>query len=197
MILAIEDTLSEVVARKLLSVVRPDISVEVAIGNQGRGYLQNRARELNRAAAAVPVFLLADLDRPLPCPVDLINSWISGSPQRHFFCRFAVMEVESWILADRARFANFLSVPEHRIPGNTDEIHSPKELIVSLARRSRRKDIRDDLVPATGSTSPVGPAYNPRLASFVAGSWNPLVAMEASPSLARAVRRLGSAFSSI
>jgi hypothetical protein len=197
MILAVEDTLSEVVARKLLAVVRPDISVAVAIGNQGRGYLQNRARELNRVAAAVPVFLLADLDRPLPCPSDLISSWISGPPQRHFFCRVAVMEVESWVLADRARFADFLSVPEHRIPENTDEINFPKEFIVTLARRSRRKDIRDDLVPATGSTSPVGPAYNPRLASFVGGLWDPRVAAAASPSLARAVRRLGSAFGSI
>lgn len=194
MILAVEDTLSEAVARKLLSVVRPEISVTVAMGHQGRGYLQNRARELNRTAASVPVLLLADLDRPLPCPPDLIASWLSAPAQRLLLFRIAVMEIESWVLADRGRFASFLSVPDHRIPANTDEIPQPKEFIVNLARRSRRKDIREDLVPAPGSTSSVGPAYNPRLAVFVDETWNPVTASEASPSLARAVTRLGSAF---
>jgi hypothetical protein len=103
------------------------------------------------------------------------------------------MEVESWVLADRAQFSSFLSVPEHRIPANTDQIPQPKEFIVTLARRSRRKDIREDLVPAVGSTAPVGPAYNPRLAAFVVDSWDPTAASGASPSLARAVERLRSA----
>lgn len=190
MILAIEDSLSEAVVRKLLSVVRPDIPVTVAIGNRGKGYLQNRARELNRTAASVPVFLLTDLDRPQPCPAELMRLWLRALPQRHLLFRVAVMEVESWVMADRARFSEFLSVPEHRIPANTDEIPLPKEHIVTLARRSRRKDIREDLVPAVGSTAAVGPAYNPRLATFVDSIWNPIAASEASPSLHRAIERL-------
>lgn len=194
MILAIEDALSEAVARKLLLVARPEITVTVAIGNRGYGYLKNRARELNRTAASVPVFILTDLDRPLSCPAGLIAAWLSAPAQRLLLFRVAVMEVESWVLADRARFASFLSVPDHRIPENTDEIAQPKEFIVKLARRSRRKDIRDDLVPAVGSTSPVGPVYNPRLVSFVENVWNPVAASAASPSLARALDRLGSAF---
>lgn len=64
----------------------------------------------------------------------------------------------------------------------------------AVARRSRRKDIRADLVPETGSTSAVGPVYNPRLALFVEATWDPVAASVASPSLAKAVARLRSAF---
>ena len=194
MILAVADPLSEAVVRKILSVVRPEISVTVAIGNRGKGYLQNHAGELNRTARSVPVFLLTDLDTPLSCPAGLIGTWLSAPVQPNLLFRVAVMEVESWVLADRAAFASFLSVPDHRIPVQTDGIRQPKEFIVNLARRSRRKDVRADLVPEAGSTSAVGPAYNPRLIVFVSEVWDPIAAAAASPSLARTVDRLGGAF---
>ena len=53
------------------------------------------------------------------------------------------------------------------MPDDPDSIGQPKELIVSLARKSKQKDIREDLVPLPGDTRRVGAAYNPRLlASF-------------------------------
>lgn len=194
MIVAVEDVLSEAVVRKLLETVRPELTISVVMRKNGRGYLQSRARELNRTAQSVPVFMVADLDRPEPCPADLIDRWLSSPPAPGLLFRIAVMEIESWILADRDALAHFLAVPAHRIPSNTDEIAQPKEFIVSLARRSRRRDIRDDLVPVPGGTSSVGPAFNARLGSFVGILWNVERAAGASPSLRRSIDRLATAF---
>jgi hypothetical protein len=194
MIVAVEDVLSEVVVRKLTVTIRPDLMISVVMRKNGRSYLQSRARDLNRTARSVPVLIVADLDRPEPCPADLIDQWLSSPPAPNLLFRIAVMEIESWILADRYPFADFLGVPAHRIPTNTDGIDQPKEFIVSLARKSRRKDIRDDLVPSPGATSAVGPAFNSRLGSFVSGAWNAGRAERASPSLHRAIGRLATAF---
>ena len=194
MIVAVEDVLSEVVVRKLIEMIRPDLAITVVMRKSGRGYLQSRARDLNRTARSVPVFIVADLDRPTPCPADLIEQWLSSPPAPRLLFRIAVMEIESWILADRDLFADFLAVPAHRIPPNTDEIAQPKEFIVSLARRSRRKDIRRDLVPPPGATSAVGPGFNARVGSFVTGTWNVESAAMASPSLRRSIGRLNTAF---
>lgn len=194
MIVAVEDLLSEAVVRRLIETIRPDLTIWVVMRKNGRGYLESRARDLNRTARSVPVLIVADLDRPIPCPANLIDQWLSSPPAPRLLFRIAVMEIESWILADRDSFANFLAVPAHRIPPNTDEIAQPKEFIVSLARKSRRKDIRDDLVPTTGATSAVGPAFNPRVGTFVSDSWNVKRAARASPSLRRSIGRLATAF---
>ena len=194
MIAAVEDFLSEVVLRKTVALIRPDLTIWQVIRKNGSGYLRSRARELNRTARSVPVFLLADQDRPEPCPVELIEGWLGVSPAPNLLFRVAVMEIESWIMADRGAFATFIRVPEHSIPENPDEILKPKEFIVSLARRSKRRDIREDLVPARGSTAAIGPAFNPRLGEFVATTWNPIGAAETSDSLRRAIVRLRGAF---
>ena len=68
------------------------------------------------------IFLLTDLNSSEDCPPGLIHSWIKGSINPRFFFRVAVMEVESWLMADRTGFASFLSIPIHRIPFSTDDI---------------------------------------------------------------------------
>jgi hypothetical protein len=194
MIVACEDSLSEALLRRIVAVIRPDLSVQVAIGNRGKGYLKAKARGLNRTAGSVPVFLLVDADTRDPCPADLIRTWLHGAPQGNMLFRVAVMEVESWILADRASCSDFLAVPVSRIPADTDAIDNPKAFLVNLARRSRRRDIREELVPAPDAIVSVGPAYNLRLASFVSAHWSPTSATHASESLRRCTQRLGEAF---
>lgn len=194
MIAAVEDPLAEAVLRKLVAVVRPDLTIWQVMRKNGSGYVRSRARELNRAAHQMAVFILVDQDRPVPCPADLVRSWLGAPSARNLLFRTAVFETESWIMADRAAFAEFLRVPATALPENPDVILQPKELVVSLARRSRRRDIRDDLVPAPGSTAKVGPAFNPRLTEYVTSSWDPVRAAEVSASLHRAVVRLGEAF---
>lgn len=194
MIGAVEDALSEAVLRKLVVTLRPDLTIWQVIWKNGSGYLRSRAREFNRTARNVPVFMLADQDRPEPCPADLIGSWLRAPPAPNLLFRVAVMEIESWILADRRSFASFLHVSADSIPENPDAVLQPKELIVTLASRSKRRDIREDLVPARGSTAAIGPAYNLRLAEFVVTTWDPNGAATVSASLRRAILRLQAAF---
>ena len=83
-ILAVEDDLSEAVSRKILD--HYGIEVDQVLGLRGKGYLESKAHGLNRAARALPVFMLADLDSPNQCPPGLIRSWIKGeSIQVYFF----------------------------------------------------------------------------------------------------------------
>jgi len=188
MILATEDAIAEAVAVRL---VRDAAGMDVGarLGGRGKGYLKNRVQELNRTARSVPVLLMIDLDSPARCPADVINSWI-GNRNAQFIFRIAVMEVESWLLADREEFADAFGLRVEQIPVDSDGIAEPKELIVSLARRSKKKTVRRDLVPTEGSTASVGPAYNPALINFVRERWNLNAAAVNSASLRRAVKRL-------
>ena len=187
-ILAVEDMLSEVVCTRILN--RFGINISQQLGLKGKGYLQQKVRSLNQLAKAYPVFVLADLDTPKQCPPQLIQSWIKEKQNAEFFLRVAVMEVESWILADRRGIANFLSIPLNRIPSDTDSIPQPKEFLVSLARRSRKNRLREDLVPAKSATSIVGPGYNSRIGDFVRTCWNLEHAADVSTSLRRTMERL-------
>ena len=137
--------------------------------------------------------MLTDLDSPQNCPPQLIQSWISAPLNSGFFLRVAVMEVESWIMADRSALAEFLSIPVDRIPSNPDAIDNPKEFLVSLARLSKKKRVRDQLVPALGATTArVGPEYNSRFSEFVRAHWDLERAAVVSPSLKRTLDRIRS-----
>lgn len=194
MIVAVEDPLSEAITRKLFAEVRPDLPITTVLGNRGNGYLRAKAREMNRVAAKLPVFLLTDLDSRTKCPPSVIADWLGGQPAGNLLFRVAVIEVESWLLADREQAAAFIGVPDHRIPADTDAIADPKRFLVNLGRRSRSADLRTDLVPTAGSTAAVGPMYNPRLGAFVSKHWSSLRARTASASLARTIERLSAAY---
>lgn len=194
MLLACEDTLSEILLRRIVGSCRPDITISQAIGLRGKGYLKNKARELNDTARKLPVFLLVDQDSPQECPTSLGQDWFRGPPERLMLFRVAVMEVESWILADRENCSRYLMIPLNRIPTETDTISDPKQFLVNLARRSRSKTLRSDIVPAMGSSSSVGPGYSASVAQFLHCSWDVNNACEHSTSLRRAVNRLRTAF---
>jgi hypothetical protein len=61
---------------------------------------------------------------------------------------------------------------------------------VDLAARSRRRAIREDMVPRSGSGRSVGQAYASRLIEFVDGYWRPEMAANNSDSLRRCCERL-------
>lgn len=187
-ILAVEDVLGEAVSTRILA--SQGIAVSQRLGLKGKGYLQHKAQSLNQTARGFAVFMLADQDSPDPCPPQLIRSWIKGPRHPHFFLRIAVMEVESWIMADRQGMANFLSIPLSRIPVDTDVLLHPKEFLVSLARSGSKKRLRAELVPKPGATSKVGPGYNVRLGEFVRLHWDVERASQTSNSLKRTLARL-------
>ena len=134
--------------------------------------------------------MLTDQDVPSQCPPQLVQTWTKGERNIEFFLRVAVMEVESWVMADRKGFADFLSIPFNRIPEDTDVIPQPKEFLVSLARLSKKTRLRQDIVPLPGATSKVGPGYNSRLGEFVHSRWSPNQAASVSVSLQRTLVQL-------
>ena len=187
-ILVVEDRLSEAVSTKILEGLGIEISQR--LGLKGKGYLQSKAQSLNQTAKGFPVFMLTDQDSPSHCPPQLIQAWIKGERHPKFFLRVAVMEVESWIMADRRGFAGFLSIPLNRIPEDTDAIPQPKEFLLSLTRLSKKASLRQEILPPPGATSRVGPGYNSRLGEFVYNHWNVNLAAFVSVSLQRTLARL-------
>jgi hypothetical protein len=104
--------------------------------------------------------------------------------------RIAVRELEAWLLADPERISGYLGVSVAEIPTDPDSIPDPKHLIVELARKSRRRAIREDMVPIVGSGQPVGPAYTSRMIEFIQNAesgWRPDVAAHNSDSLQRCI----------
>ncbi|MCB0764947.1 MAG: hypothetical protein KDB84_09590, partial [Flavobacteriales bacterium] len=119
-----------------------------------------------------------------------IADWKLHSVQGRLIFRIAVREVEAWLLADRAGFAEFLGLPVTKIPQAPESLRDPKQTLINLARRIKRRRLAEELIPPVGSSSSVGPFYNDRLSEFVTTKWNVQSASKRSPSLAKALYRL-------
>jgi len=184
-VLAVEGDLDEAVASRLLA--EYGAAASRVYGKRGRDYLERQAPGYNRAAQHERWLLLADLDRD-PCPDELRQRWIreDRSPQLCF--RFAVREIESWLLADKASIGAFLHVAARHLPPIPDDLPDPKRTLIEVSANSSRREIRDGIVPKPNAR--VGPLYTSLLTEFVRGRWNVPRAAISSPSLARCVRRI-------
>jgi hypothetical protein len=159
-------------------------------GRNGKNYLRRRIDGFNKAAVRSPWIVLVDLDNEAECAPPLCAAWLPDPAPLMSF-RVAVREVEAWLLADRKGIAAFLRVPVTQVPIAPESLPDPKGTMVNLARRSRRKAIRQDMVPRPGSGRPIGPAYTSRLVEFTSIIWRPEWAERNSPSLKKAIRALG------
>jgi hypothetical protein len=119
----------------------------------------------------------------------IVNRWLPHGRNSNLILRIAVHEVEAWLMADREHLlAEFLGIPVAKIPQQTDDCNEPKLLLVNLARHSRKRHIREDLVPMPGSTSKVGRNYTGQLIRFAISAWRvDDAARRYSPSLDRAM----------
>ncbi len=187
--IAAEDALSEEVLRKLMSVANQTYAVGPAYVRSGFGYLRRSIRGFNNAARGTPFLVLTDLDQQV-CAPTLIRDWLPVPANENLIFRVAVREVEAWLLADRPGIAGFLGVRVASVPCEVEDIPNPKEALINLARRSRRRSLREDIVPPVRSRRVQGPNYNGRLRSFVGAHWNPRHAASYSPSLARTLAKL-------
>ncbi len=187
---AVEGALDEAVLTRLVNQLGGTLGV--VYGRNGKSTVLRRLRGYNQAARFSPWVVLIDLDEDAQCAPPYRAAVLPHTASLMCF-RIAVREIEAWLLADRGRLAEFLGVAGSRVPAHPETIHDPKRTMVDLARRSRRRDIREDMVPRPGSGRAVGPAYTSRLIEFVAGSprgWRPEVAAGSSDSLARCLRSL-------
>jgi hypothetical protein len=184
---AVEGMLDEAVVRKLVEDaggVVGDVHVK-----RGKRPLREKILGYNNAAQRARWFVLADLDRDYECAAELVADWLP-SPADGMHLRVAVRAIESWFLADRNRMASFLGVPVSRVPKEPDRQSDPKGLLVDIARSSKRRGIREDLVPTPRGGRRTGPGYVSRLFDFVQDSWDLDTASESSPSLDRCRSRL-------
>lgn len=165
--------------------------IQQIYNTRGKANLTRRVGGFNAAANHAPWVVLVDLDRT-PCAPELVRELLPAvAPQMRL--RVAERAIESWILGDSESLAAFLSVHPGHVPADPDALTDPKGALVDIARRSRRRAIREDMVPRQGSGRAVGRAYEARLIEFVTrseGGWRPPVAAQRSESLNRCLQAI-------
>ncbi|MDD2773241.1 MAG: hypothetical protein PHP45_06055 [Elusimicrobiales bacterium] len=180
--LVVEDRLSEAVLKRIMNDFK--LYPGTSFGLQGNGYIKKRIHAFQQAARYTPYIVLTDLDDN-PCPPQLIHSWLGAAiVEPKFLFRIAVREIETWLLADKPNITSYLGVSEHCIPNDVErQISNPKEFLIDLAKRSRKKDIKEDIAPSNRSSAKYGKNYNGALIKFVSQIWNYNTAKHHSPSL--------------
>lgn len=186
--LVVEDDLSEVVLQKIFTESTRNYAVGTIYGKTGYGYIKQKIEAINEAAKGTPFAIIVDLEEE--CPPVQLREWIHRPLHPNLIFRIAVNEVESWLLADKKSFASYLNISETLIPNNADSIPSPKNFLIQLAKRSRKRLLREAIVPVDNSTARVGPDYNGQLSSFVFTNWSIKEAIKNSDSLKRAVEAI-------
>lgn len=182
---AVEGNIDEAIVRRLAHHLNRPIGT--IYGRNGKPWLRGRLRAYNETARRSPWLVLIDLDNDAPCAPKAREQWLP-KPAKHMCFRIAVHQVEAWLLADRKNLSEFLGVALSKITTQPESLSSPKNEILSLARRSSRREIREGIDPAPQSGRIVGPLYASLLREFVSDShegWRPDVAARSSDSLAR------------
>jgi hypothetical protein len=184
---AVEGELDEAVLKKVLASV--DIGIANVYGKRGKNNLKENAPRFNQAAQYGKWVILVDLNNDAECPPPFVDSWLPSRNQ-NLQLRVAVRTIEAWLLAERDEIARFLAVSKQRIPVYPENEHKPKKTLINIARHSRSKAIRADIVPRNGSTAIQGPGYTTRLIEFTIRYWNPERAAHNAPSLKRSMDSL-------
>lgn len=177
------------IARRLLESV--GLEIGAVYGLNGKNRVDERLEVYNEAARFAKWLVLRDLNGDAPCAPQLLRDLLPN-PSPGMCFRLAVRAAEAWLMADRPMMATFLRVPVARVPTSPDQLRDPKTTLVNLARHSRRRAIRTDMVPRRGVSSRVGPGYTARIIEYASTHWRPHVAVGASPSLARAIAAMQS-----
>lgn len=182
-----EDKLTESVIHKCISVFLPSYTVSRSEIKNGRGNVKKDLAPYMNLACSIPVVIVVDLDHDI-CAPNLLNLWNLQKVTSKFIFRVAVREIEAWVLADRKRVSAFLGCNSDDITSNPDNISDPKQVLLELARKYAKEELRRDLVPRNFSKYPrIGPAYNLQMCKFVQDKWRPHVARNKSNSLDRAI----------
>jgi hypothetical protein len=161
---------------------------------RGSGKLEKKCPSfLNMAKGGQFTFSIADLDTR-PCAGATIREWFSIPGEqpltlpKEIIFRVAVREVESWIMADRSAWAEYIEIAEDNFSPSPDTLLDPKQYLLSVVRRKGRKKYHREMLPR--GSAHIGPGYNDVMCDFIVCHWSPLRAATRSPSLDRAVRAL-------
>ncbi|MCC3470256.1 MAG: hypothetical protein JGK03_05100 [Microcoleus sp. PH2017_25_DOB_D_A] len=187
--LVFEDVLSEAVLKEMLKQSQRPFLVGSCSNKKGAGDIKKNLPAYNNAAKRMPYLVLTDLDNA-DCPLVILSEWLTQPKHPNLLFRIAIKEVEAWLLAHRSAFAEFLGISVDLIPGDVDKIPDPKQLLINLAKKSRKRNLRDAIVPDRNSTAKIGKDYNGQLIQFVNQSWQVASAQTNSPSLQRAMNAI-------
>lgn len=179
---AVEGITDAAVARRLLDEAGLRAGAEY-VGN-GKSALDQNLSGYNNAARLSRWLVLRDLDEDAACPPELLQRLLP-SPAPHMRLHFPVRSIEAWLIADAKTISQFLAVPETRVPADPDALPHPKRALVEVARRSRKRAVREAFVPAPGTSAKIGPGYAASLIEFATAHWQPAEAAKRSQSLAR------------
>ncbi len=181
---AVEGLADEVLIKRVC--LHLGVTVGQVYGRYGKSYILTRLNGYNHSAQFRHWVVLLDLDHDASCVPEVLTRWLP-IPSPLMRLRVVVRKLEPWLLADAERIAAFLGVAVAKIPADPDSIADPKQFMVQLARGSRRRAIREDMVPNIGSGQQVGPAYTSRMIEFISikSGWRPEVAASNSDSLRR------------
>lgn len=187
---AVEGYVDEAVLHQIVR--HAGISLSNVYGRMGKPSLLKSIPGYNAAANHSPWIVLVDLDHDCDCAPPCARKWLPD-PAPYMCFRLVVRSIEAWLLADRDRIAKFLGVRQNLIPADPDAIADPKRTLVDLARQSRRRALRSDIVPRDGSGRSVGPLYTTRMIEFIQderAGWRADHALDISVSLKRCMERL-------
>lgn len=180
----VEGLTDEIAAIRLLEEAGLDVGPVHVAGGKVR--LDERIPGYVAASRHGPWLVLRDLDTDADCAPALLQALVPAHGP-HLLFRIPVRQLESWLLADREAMARFLSVTLNRIPPNPDGLLDPKVAVIDAARRSRRAQLRRDMVPEPDSGMKVGRGYVGHMTDFIMSAWRPRVGARYSDSLRRAL----------
>lgn len=149
----------------------------------GCANLDRKLDGYNNAAKFSPWIVLRDLDDG-ECAPSVVDS-LMPRPSKLMRFQIAVRSLESWLIGDFSTLSKIMAVSESVVPKDPESLRKPKQVLIDLARRSRKRSIRDAMVPNPGSTARVGPGYLAFVEEYTATLWRPEVAANRCPSLAR------------
>jgi hypothetical protein len=182
---AVEGDLDAAVVRRVLA--EATLSIGPIYGRRGKNYLDKSLNGYNNAARRSCWLVVRDLDHDAECAPELVQL-LMPKPSAQMCFRIAVRQIEAWLLADRGRIADLFQLSLDVIPRNPDALDDAKGTLVQLARRSRNRRLREEMVPEASTSAKVGTGYSGRMIDFAANIWRPGFAALSSPSLASCLR---------
>lgn len=185
-----EDELCCAIADALIAHSGIAANIQQRIVTGGAGPFRQKILAMNNVAKNVmPVLMVADADQAA-CVVTQRNAWLPRDVSQRLSMRLAVREAEAWVLADHIGFSKFAVLSKDLFPGNPEAEADPKQALLALVKKSKRRELRDEMLPGRGATSPVGLGYNVHMTDFVKNHWDVGRAVNRAPSLARAIPRV-------
>lgn len=188
--LVVEGATDRIAAEYLLAARNLEVDPHRVVVTGGKQRFDARLARYNQAARLAPWLALRDADRDANgCPAALRRSLLTVPQAPALALRLAVRTLDAWLLADREAFAAHFAVPVARVPRDPETLDRPKDALTRACRSSRRRQVREAMVPPAGTIGP-GPEYTVAIGDYCRTAWRPATAAASAPSLRRALAEI-------